>query len=678
MNSLQSLRHSMVVACGSLKLRITVALIVAMALGIGLTTLTLVKRTEKDTMAAVRERELGEATRTASALSRQVVELQRALSIAARSFNPATFDNQRGVDEFLTHLPVMRTLFSSLFIVGPDGRMRALIDASGLSHPQLELADRPYFILATQQKRPIVSDVLPSRLNGEPIIVFAQPLVDADGRQGVLAGSINLLKRDLLLDLVSPDDNDEDSLRVVADSKGRIIAHPDRKLVLSSLFDEPRLAAAAHSWQESGSPVEPTGLTIPGTSGVVTAGGVSGPDWVVWRVVSRERLFAPLHSARQDAIELALVLILLGSALMLVGSWWLLRPLKSVQERARQMFDPGVDPKLGWPSVGGEIGDLAAVLRQIGAERSRLEASNALLLQQLGSVMRNAPVGIAFTRAKQFELVSQEFCQLLGRSERELLGQRTDIIYDSRADFEALGPKVAAAFAAGMAYVGDVLMCRGDGTRFWAHLRGKPVDANDSSSGTIWTITDVTDDVAARTELEWAAHHDALTGLANRQAFELRLRKEFAAQPHSLPPTLLLIDLDHFKQINDSAGHAAGDTVLCAVATTLLARMRSRDLVVRLGGDEFAILLDQCPRDAAHRLAHDLSQSIAAISTPSPSDDLPFGASIGVAELQASFPDIEAWVHAADKACYQAKAAGRSQIRVVPARRERLRVVGEA
>ncbi len=479
----------------------------------------------------------------------------------------------------------------------------------------------------------------------------------------------------MLVDLVAAANDSDDSLRVVSDGKGRILAHPDRKLLMSSLFAEPRLAEAAKRWQDSGSPVEPDGLTIPVAAGVVTAGGVSGPDWVVWRVVSQEQLFAPLHSARQHALELAVVLIALSSALMLLCSWWLLRPLKQVQERAMRMADPAVDPSAGWPSASGEIGDLAGVLREIGAERSRLEASNTQLLQQLRSVMSNAPVGIAFTRDKTFELVSSEFCLLLGRSERELLGQPTHIIYESRADFETLAPQVKAAFAAGQAYVVDVRMCRGDGSPFWAHLRGRPVDANDSASGTIWTITDVSDAIQARSELEWAAHHDALTGLANRPAFERRLRKEFASQPHSLPPILMLIDLDHFKQINDSAGHPAGDTVLCAVATTLLARMRSRDLVVRLGGDEFAILIDNCPRDAAHRLAIDLSQAIAALQVPGGPGKLPFGASIGIAELHATFTDPDAWVKAADKACYEAKARGRNQVRFAPPRRDRFRQV---
>ena len=74
-----------------------------------------------------------------------------------------------------------------------------------------------------------------------------------------------------------------------------------------------------------------------------------------------------------------------------------------------------------------------------------------------------------------------------------------------------------------------------------------------------------------------------------------------------------MIDLDHFKQINDSAGHAAGDAALCAVAKTLTARMRIRDLAARLGGDEFAVVLEHCPLDAALRLAADLTAAIGAM-----------------------------------------------------------------
>ncbi|WP_418317514.1 diguanylate cyclase domain-containing protein [Piscinibacter sakaiensis] len=674
MNTFPRMRKSLLAASASLKYRITAGALAALVLGIVLTTLVLVRQTERDTLAAARDRELHEASRDAAALSRRIIELQQALKIGAERFNAGRIGDQRAVDDFLHSLPILRTMFSSVFVVDASGRMRALIDANGLQHPTLDLRDRPYFQQALNEMRPIISRAVPSRRHGEPIVIFAQPLVDRNGVQGVLAGSLNLGQRNLLVDLVDRGDETDGALSVITDAQGRILAHPDPALVLSPLSVEPRLATAAQRWQGGGNPVEPSGLTIVGATGLVTAGGVPGPDWVIWRAVDDQQLFAALHAARRAALTWAAVLIVLCSALMLLGLRWLLRPLRQVQERARRMFEDKLDPHEGWPQVGGEIGSLAAVLRHIGVERARLEASNSHLLQQLSSVMSNAPVGLAFTRDRRFELVSTEFCRLLGRSEADLLGQPAVSIYDSQADYDALAPAVAAAFANGEAYVGDVRMRRADGSRFWSHLRGRPVDAANSRAGTIWTITDITDEVVARNELEWAANHDALTGLANRQALENRLQNAFDAQPQSLPASLLMIDLDHFKQINDSAGHAAGDTVLCAVASTLLARLRSRDLAARAGGDEFVVLLDHCAEDAALKLAAELCAAIASITLPFEQQALRFGASIGVAELSPGHADVDAWMMAADRACYDAKEAGRNRA-TAWSRRAALRIV---
>lgn len=670
MTSLPALRRTLGTAFGSLKLRITLGVMAALVLGIGISTLILVRGAERDMLAEVRERELGESVRAASALSRRVVELQRALQLSAQKLelDGARLNDEAALRRFLAAQPVLRDQFNALTVIGADGQMRLMASGDALSTPALDLSDREYFQRCIVERRAIVSDALPSRLDGAVLIVFAHPLMRHGRVEGVLSGVLNLARRDLLADLVDRQTTSEEALRVVTDARGRILAHPNRALVLSPLAAEPRLAQAVQRWQASGSPVEPSGLTLTQPAEVVSVAGVAGPDWLVWRAVDEQHLLGPLHAARREALTWAGALIGVTSLAMLAALWWLLRPLHQLQERARHLFDSAQPPLEDWPTAGGEIGALADVLRRVGADRAALEHANHELLNKLSSVMGNAPVGIAFTRAKQFELVSDEFCRLLGRSEAELLGQPAHIIYDSMADYVALGPKVAAAFAAGQAYVDDVPMRRADGSRFWAHLRGRPVDAANSTAGTIWTVTDVTAEVTARAQLEWTANHDMLTGLANRKALEHRLTRSFDAQPASLPAALVMIDLDRFKPVNDAAGHAAGDAMLQAVAGVLRARVRSRDLAVRLGGDEFALLLDHCPLDAALVLAEDVRAAIAGIELAWGEHRLGVGASLGVAALAPEMPDVAAWLHAADEACYAAKAAGRDTVRAAAAR----------
>ena len=652
-------------AFGSLKLRITLAAIAGLVLGVGLSTAGLLRQAERDTLSAQRYREMTETVRTASALSRRVIDLQVALQATAARIDAATLADNTRLAAFMESQPVLRGLFANLFATTPDGQMQVYVDAAGPRRPEVNLRDRDYFKRTVEEQRAIVSDPVPGRVLNEPVIVFTVPL-RAEGKLfGVLGGVLRLASRDLLGDLVDGLDADPDAtaVTIVTDGQGRILAHPVRARLLQTLASERRLSQAFASWVESGSAAEPAGMNLPQADEVASAAGVAGTDWMVWRATPQAELLAPLRAARLHALLWAAGLIVAVSLSTLVLLWWLLRPLTQLEHRAQHLFDGSQDAHAGWPEVGGELGRLARVLRHVGAERAQLEAFNTGLLQKLGSVMGAAPVGICFTRAQRFELVSAEFCRLFRRPEHEVVGQPAQLIYASNADYESVGPQVGTAFAAGEPYVGEWEMLRADGTRFWACLRGRPVDAADMHAGTIWTINDIGDDIKERERLEWSATHDALTGLANRKALDQRLKAVFAAMPRSVPAAIVMIDLDHFKPINDSAGHAAGDAVLKAVAAAIASQVRASDLVVRMGGDEFALLLERCTPEVAMRIAENVRATVAALALPWQDRTLRVGASVGVAALVAETRDAASWLADADAACYEAKANGRNAVR---------------
>ena len=669
-------KHRLAAALGSLKLRITLGAVGALVLGIGLTSAVLVGRTERDTLTAQRHRELDEAVRTAAALSQRVVDLQRALQAAASQLDAATLDDDTRLTAFMDAQPVVRGMFASLFATGVDGRVRIFADATRLQRPGTDLSTRAYFQRTVAEQRAIVSEPVPGRISNEPVVVFTYPLLSAGRVYGVLGGVLRLANRDLLRGLSDEAEGDSAALQVVTDAQGHVLAHPDRRRLMHTLSAEPRLTQAFAEWVGNGSSVEPTGLHLQQADELVSASGVAGLDWMVWRATRQAELLAPLNAARRQSLIWAAGLIATMSLAMLRLLGWLLRPLKQLEHRAQHLFDASHDPQLGWPTASGEIGRLGRVLRHVSAERAQLEAFNTQVLQKLSSVMSAAPVGICFTRDKRFELVSAEFCRLFGRSESELIGQPARIIHIADANYELGGAQVGEAFAAGRPYVGEWEMQRADGTRFWARLRGAPVNANDTGAGAIWTINDIGEQVAARTQLEWSASHDALTGLANRKALDGRLAGVFEAMPRSIPAAIVMVDLDHFKPINDTAGHAAGDAVLCAVAAAITACVRAGDLVVRLGGDEFALLLERCPAEVALRIAENVRLAITGLALPWQRHTLRVGASLGVAALASDTPDAAAWMDAADTACYCAKAEGRGTVCMAP--RTLMQVLGEA
>lgn len=660
-------------AFASIKLRVTLSAIAAMAAGVLLTAVLLVQRAERDTLTHHRDRELAEVVHMASLLSDRVVERQRALRASGDQIDPAMAQDAARLKIFLDNKPLLRGLFSNTFVAAADGRMMVYADDAGVRRPDINLGDREYFRRALRDQRPVISEPVPGRVSGEPVIVFVHPLVRDGAVYGVLGGALRLASRDLLGDVAGAYDGVETSLTVVTDAQGRLLAHPMRRNLLQTMTGEPRLGEAHAHWAASGSPVEPSGLMLQQSGEVVSAAGVAGPDWMVWRAMPERELVGPLHAARREALLAAAGLVALLSLVILAIVSWLLRPLGRLAERAQHLFDGTLDVHDGWPHASGEIERLSRVLRHVGAERAQLESFNAEVLRKLSSVMAAAPVGICFTRDKRFELVSEQFCRLFGRTEADLLGQPASCIYASNEDYLALGQQVSAAFEEGRAYAGEWQMLRADGSCFWGKLRGRPVADGDPAAGSIWTITDISEQVAARAQLEWSANHDALTGLANRKLFAQRLERVFGALPRSMPAAVVMIDLDHFKPINDRAGHAAGDAMLKAVAAAITSRVRATDLVARLGGDEFALLLERCPHDTALRIAENVREAISAIVLSWEGQTLRVGASLGVASLAAETPSIDDWLAQADAACYAAKAAGRGSVQA--AERPALRVV---
>ncbi len=641
----------------TLKARLTLGGLFALLLVMALTAWQLSDVAERDLLRQAQQREQQDVQRTAALIGRRVGELQSALAAVAVQLDAATIADPRRLADFLAAQPVLRAMSSNVFVVDPKGAMLAYHDGAGVRFPTTSIADRDYFQRTVSERMASISAPIAGKVSKEPVIVFTHPVLAGDRVLGVFGAGLRLASRDLLVELTAPRDGDGGALVVIADGEGRILAHPERGRLMGRLDDEPRLAAAYRRWVDTGRPAVLAGAA---DSLVVTAADpVAG--WRVWRAVSPDGLLAPVREARLVTLRRAAVAALLLATLFAVYVWWQLRPLVRLERRAAALM--AGDGRAQWPEAAGEIGQLTRTLRHVWAERSQMEAFNAQVLQKLASVMAAAPVGLAFTRHQRFELVSQEFCKLLGRPEADIVGHHTQLVFASNADYAALGPQVGAAFACGEPYVGEWRLLRADGSEFWAHMRAQPVAAGDPSAGTIWSVNDIHEQVLARDQLRHAARHDALTGVVNRQGFEQELQAVFAGQPDTRPAALVMIDLDHFKPINDTAGHAAGDAMLVAVAQAIGSRIRGTDLVVRLGGDEFALLLRNCPLDRAMAVAEKVRGAIEALTLVWEAHTLKVGASLGVAELLEVHQDAAQWLAQADAACYEAKRAGRGTVR---------------
>ena len=213
------------------------------------------------------------------------------------------------------------------------------------------------------------------------------------------------------------------------------------------------------------------------------------------------------------------------------------------------------------------------------------------------------------------------------------------------------------------------ILVRRDGSELAVADTASPIhDRQGNTIGAVMVFHDVTQERKLAQQLSYQATHDALTGLTNRRDFEQRLERVLAnARADGAEHALCYLDLDRFKVINDTCGHAAGDQLLRQLSAMLLEQMRSRDTLARLGGDEFGLLLEHCHLEQAWRIAEELLQTVQQFKFVWEGKVHSVGASIGVVPITAASESLSAVLRAADAACYTAKGKGRNRVYVYQA-----------
>lgn len=209
------------------------------------------------------------------------------------------------------------------------------------------------------------------------------------------------------------------------------------------------------------------------------------------------------------------------------------------------------------------------------------------------------------------------------------------------------------------------LIQRLDGSTVSVNLVGAPIQTDGRISGAVLVLHDMTQERQYIANLSWQASHDALTGLANRREFEQRLEQALTRTANGRGrQSLMFLDLDQFKLVNDTCGHAAGDELLRHICAVLQSCLRETDTLARLGGDEFGVLLEDCPPDQAERIAEHLRESVHSLHFVWKGRPFMTSVSIGLVHLNLLPATLELSLRAADMACYMAKEKGRNRVQV--------------
>ncbi len=348
------------------------------------------------------------------------------------------------------------------------------------------------------------------------------------------------------------------------------------------------------------------------------------------------------------------------------------RCLHGAVERCEEEAFPRLDGTIDWlcwevrpwRAADGSIGGIIMLTEVITARKHAdlaVEASE----RRFRTLFETAPVGI-FQSDAQGQLI------LANRCWSAICGRRVESLRDvpwtatlHPDDVAAMSATWRQALKKQQSFKAEFRWRRPDGVDLWCHLSASPLFRADGSfEGFIGTVMDGSERKEHEAVLQRMASTDELTGVFNRRAFEAAIRSEIArARRYGTALSLLLVDLDAFKRVNDEHGHIAGDRVLQETARILQATVRLADTVARWGGEEFAVLLPETGMGDAAQFAERLRQRLGDIVHHLPGGvTLSVTCSIGVAQFDSVSVNDTTFFAAADVALFRAKEAGRNRV----------------
>ncbi|MGM0952202.1 MAG: diguanylate cyclase domain-containing protein [Pseudomonadota bacterium] len=321
-----------------------------------------------------------------------------------------------------------------------------------------------------------------------------------------------------------------------------------------------------------------------------------------------------------------------------------------------------------YPTVSGEqLGDLTrfheAIDQAVAESLEQYATVKEMDTRLFGAVLVASPDPICVLDLQgRFIYVNQATAHLFALESEEIIGKSGfDLSFPFAPDFQRNLEKVIADQST---YRGNLIhtFVSGEGERF-EYLLAPVLDEHRNTEATVCIFRDVTERALAEEKVWHSAHHDPLTGLPNRRLFLDRLEQEVKhANRSGVPLALLFLDLDGFKDVNDSLGHEAGDRLLCEVAERLVDRVREDDTIARLGGDEFTVILNAAKR---RKDVEFVAQGIIdALAVPFQTEQQPvqITASVGISFYPQDASCSLDLLQAADHAMYNAKESGSNRM----------------
>ena len=614
----------------------------------------LIRNSLKQTIA---EQQFALVSRFAHEVSARVGVSLGTLKRVASGINFAQADDAEHLRDYLYDNQGALALFDSLIIVSPElvvladnpprsGRVGA--DVSSLEHLQRVKATG-----VSALSSPFVGVV-----TGQPLLAMSVPVFDSVGRLiAIVSGTVDILSPSFLggLNRSSPD---QPGQFVLTTRERTTIVGDNARLMLSS-WAEPGVIEsfdrALAGWEGTAEGGDASGRRM-----LMSFRSVEGTDWIAGAMLPVEDAFEPIVRSQR----MAMLMLLVASALVGLLVWFamqrFLRPLFALRDNVVALrSDPSHVHRL--PVGNDEIGEVAGDFYRLFDELSRSRADSVARAEELQSVLDASPIAITMTRSHEVMLVNPAFERMFGCTAQEAIGQTLERHFEDHAAFIEACRRIEAGLE-------DAEMVRFEqrfidrrGQWFWANVYVRALDPASPERGPVMLIEDISEQKLNEERIRHLAEHDPLTDLPNRLLFNDRLSQAIArARREHGRFALLFVDLDRFKNINDSLGHHVGDQLLRIVAERITASVRECDTVSRPGGDEFTLLLTELadPGDAA-RVAEKLLQALA-LPCSIGGHQLMVTASVGISLYPEDGDDIPTLMRNADAAMYHSKDVGRN------------------
>jgi len=307
-------------------------------------------------------------------------------------------------------------------------------------------------------------------------------------------------------------------------------------------------------------------------------------------------------------------------------------------------------------------------------DKSELQQYESILLDENMLFELNAIPQMVVNKDRVIIRVNKKFTQLFGYTSDEILGNQTSLLTPSLEKFYEY-QQYFTQTKEGIIKSEELEYKKKSGELFWVKLEGNPINQDKKNLFILWSFLDITKEIKLREELlhvnkrlQELADKDPLTKLFNRRYYNQKIEENFLiAKRYESPLSLFILDIDHFKRVNDTYGHTIGDEVIKMIASEMQKIVRKTDIPCRYGGEEFVMILPQTEREGAllvvQRLHKNIEQKQLSYNIEGKEIQFSVTVSIGVSSFHKQDTDLDQILQRADQALYHVKENGRNGVR---------------